>query len=159
LNLCDNNRILHFSVCRQAIVCTLFYLLRRAQKWFVFWNRHFSRRNRFLTKHTRAFWKCCCLTEKKIEKSLSPYKSGEVFAWFTNKRIIFTSSPVSVGALGRTAEVEFCRITAYKAICFWMETLLIHSKLISFLLIIWISRFLWLISMKRFEEPYDFTWV
>ena len=42
-----------------------------------------------------------------IEESLPIYKSGEVFAWFTNKRIIFTSSPVNIGAFGHTTEFEF----------------------------------------------------
>jgi len=47
------------------------------------------------------------LEDEEIIKSISPYKSGEVLAWFTNKRLIFTSSPADISASGKTTEFEF----------------------------------------------------
>ncbi len=47
------------------------------------------------------------LEGEEIIKSMSPYKSGEVVAWFTNKRIIFTSSPAEMSVPGNIWEIEF----------------------------------------------------
>jgi len=57
------------------------------------------------------------LEGEEVIKTIPPYKSLEVIAWFTNKRIIFTSSPATINALGKTGEVEFL---PYKSIQSYM---------------------------------------
>ncbi len=59
------------------------------------------------------------LEGEELIKSMSPYKSGEVIAWFTNKRIIFTSSPVNISALGKTTEMEFLPYTSIQRYSFF----------------------------------------
>ena len=69
----------------------------------------------------RAYMGCLemlLLEGEEFVKSVSPYKSGEVVAWFTNKRIIFTSSAVSLRVPGKTAEVEFLPYRSIKRYTF-----------------------------------------
>ena len=69
----------------------------------------------------RAYMGCLemlLLEGEEFVKSVSPYKSGEVVAWFTNKRIIFTSSAVSLSVPGKTAEVEFLPYRSIKRYTF-----------------------------------------
>ena len=47
------------------------------------------------------------LEGEEFLKNISPYKSGDVVAWFTNKRIIFTSASADFGVAGQTTEIEF----------------------------------------------------
>ena len=55
---------------------------------------------------------------EEFVKSISPYKSGEVIAWFTNKRVIFTSSAIEFCVPGKVNEVEFLPYRSAKRYAF-----------------------------------------
>ena len=94
-----------FSV-QTAIVCTLFYFKEKITMIYSL-KTSFSKADIHFDEVYMSFIKAHKLDGEDFIKELSPYKSLDVFAFFTNKRIIFIRTTDNVATFKNPWEIEF----------------------------------------------------